>query len=61
MGPFQVDSAVGIVKTELWETITRRGFLGNFFMGLLPMVFYLTLNLVAYLLSFVWDLVGGLV
>ena len=59
VGPFQVNSAVGIVRTELWETITRRGILGNIIMGLIPMIFYLTLNLVAYLLSFMWYLVGG--
>ncbi|KIM49249.1 hypothetical protein M413DRAFT_438422 [Hebeloma cylindrosporum] len=61
VGPFQVNSAVGIVRTELWETITRRGILGNIFMGLVPMIFYLTLNLGAYSLSFIWNSVGGLV
>lgn len=37
-GPYRSDVAPGIVKTELWETITRRGLLGNLFMGVIPMV-----------------------
>ena len=45
-------------KSELLETITRRGTLGNIVMDLLPMIFYLTLNLVVFLLSFMWHLAG---
>jgi dimethylaniline monooxygenase (N-oxide forming) len=37
-GPYKSDKAPGIVKTELYETIQRRGVLGNLFMGVIPMV-----------------------
>ncbi|KAF9049230.1 FAD/NAD-P-binding domain-containing protein [Hymenopellis radicata] len=33
-----------IVKTEIWDTITRRGVLGNVIMGVIPMAFYLVVN-----------------
>ncbi|KAG7088525.1 hypothetical protein E1B28_012508 [Marasmius oreades] len=59
VGPYKTATAPTIVKTELWETITRRGILGNVVMGVIPMVFYLTLNAVAYLLEIVWVLLGG--
>ena len=32
-GPFKSDAAPGIAKTELAETIMRRGLLGNLFFG----------------------------
>lgn len=38
VGPFKSSTAPGIVKTELWDTIKRRGVLGNLFMGVIPMV-----------------------
>lgn len=37
-GPFKVAKAKGIVETELWDTIKRRGVVGNIFMGVIPMV-----------------------
>lgn len=33
-GPFKSSEVDDIVKTEIWETITRRGLVGNLFMGL---------------------------
>ncbi|EIW68505.1 hypothetical protein TREMEDRAFT_69401 [Tremella mesenterica DSM 1558] len=48
-GPFKSSSAPLIVKTEIWETIRRRGLLGNLFMGVIPMIFYAWLNLLVYL------------
>jgi hypothetical protein len=33
VGPFRLPEAPYIVKTEIWETVTRRGLLGNLFMG----------------------------
>lgn len=33
LGPFKSDTAPGIARTELAETITRRGILGNLFFG----------------------------
>ncbi|KIR28167.1 dimethylaniline monooxygenase [Cryptococcus deuterogattii 99/473] len=56
-GPFKVAKAKGIVETELWDTIKRRGVIGNIFMGVIPMVFYACLNLGAYVLEFVWKVV----
>ncbi|KAL6708962.1 hypothetical protein ACN47E_002089 [Coniothyrium glycines] len=51
LGPFRSAAAPGIAKTELWETITRRGVLGNLFFGVLPMLFYGFINGMAYLLD----------
>ncbi|TFK45983.1 FAD/NAD(P)-binding domain-containing protein [Heliocybe sulcata] len=48
VGPYKSAAAPAIIKTELWDTITRRGILGNVAMGLIPMVFYLTLNCMAW-------------
>ena len=48
-----------MIKTEIWDTITRRGLLGNFFMGLIPMVFYLTINAAAFVVGKVWEALGG--
>lgn len=33
VGPFQSHKVLVVIKTELWETITRRGLLGNLIMG----------------------------
>ncbi|KAF8889777.1 FAD/NAD-P-binding domain-containing protein [Gymnopilus junonius] len=57
-GPFRSEWAPGIIKTEIWETITRRGVAGNLVMGLVPMIFYLTLNTIAYCLALLWRLFG---
>jgi dimethylaniline monooxygenase (N-oxide forming) len=54
IGPFESAVAPEIVRTELAETILRRGYLGNLFFGLIPMLFYGIVNSVALLL----DLVG---
>lgn len=51
MGPWEDPGAVDIVRTELLETITRRGIGGNLMMGLIPMVFYAWVNAMAYLLE----------
>lgn len=59
-GPFKSVDAPEIIKTEIWDTITRRGLLGNLLMGLIPMVFYLTLNSIAYGLDLLSQLIGGL-
>jgi len=60
-GPFRSALAPGIIRTELWETITRRGIAGNLAMGIVPMIFYLTLNTTIYLLAIFWQLLGGTV
>ncbi|KAJ3728651.1 FAD/NAD-P-binding domain-containing protein [Lentinula raphanica] len=59
VGPYKSASAPGIIKTELWDTILRRGFLGNLVMGVIPMVFYLSINCVAFVLGTMWMMVGG--
>ncbi|KAF7796955.1 hypothetical protein EIP86_008141 [Pleurotus ostreatoroseus] len=58
IGPYRSMAAPAIIKTELWDTIVRRGFLGNFFMGVIPMAFYLWLNAMAYCLEKAWILLG---
>ncbi|KAJ6120192.1 Monooxygenase [Penicillium sp. IBT 18751x] len=54
VGPFESSVAPEIARTELAETILRRGYIGNLFFGLIPMLFYGFVNSVALLL----DLVG---
>ncbi|KAF2471792.1 dimethylaniline monooxygenase [Lindgomyces ingoldianus] len=51
MGPFKSADAPHIASTELAETITRRGMLGNLFFGIIPMVFYGLLNGIALTLE----------
>ena len=75
MGPYRSDAAPGVVKGEIWETITRyglrlilvwrfsifafrRGIMGNLMMGVIPMAFYATLNLVAWILENIVNLFG---
>ncbi|WWC63622.1 uncharacterized protein I303_106227 [Kwoniella dejecticola CBS 10117] len=53
-GPFKSEKARGIVETEIWETIQRRGLLGNIFMGVIPMAFYAVINVTAYLIEKTW-------
>ncbi|KAL1661710.1 hypothetical protein GGF50DRAFT_60535 [Schizophyllum commune] len=59
VGPYKSATAPAVIKTEIWDTITRRGLLGNFFMGLIPMVFYLTINAAAFVVGKVWEALGG--
>ncbi|WWC71229.1 uncharacterized protein I206_105182 [Kwoniella pini CBS 10737] len=54
IGPFKSEKAKGIVETELWETIQRRGLLGNIFMGVIPMAFYAVINITAYIIEKTW-------
>ncbi|WVQ68619.1 uncharacterized protein L199_006828 [Kwoniella botswanensis] len=54
-GPYRSSKAQGIVETELWETIRRRGPLGNIFMGVIPMTFYAIINISAYLIEKTWS------
>ncbi|KAJ5736875.1 Monooxygenase [Penicillium malachiteum] len=51
MGPFESSVAPEIARTELAETILRRGYIGNLFFGAIPMLFYGVVNAVAYLLD----------
>ncbi|KDQ59577.1 hypothetical protein JAAARDRAFT_77653 [Jaapia argillacea MUCL 33604] len=51
VGPFRSKVAPQVIKTELWDTITRRGVMGNLIMGVIPMVFYLTVNGLAFVLE----------
>ncbi|KAE9406677.1 FAD/NAD-P-binding domain-containing protein [Gymnopus androsaceus JB14] len=59
VGPYKSASAPTIIKTELWDTVTRRGAIGNFVMGVIPMAFYLMLNAIALGLGIMWAMVGG--
>lgn len=51
IGPFESPVAPRIARTELAETILRRGILGNLFFGLIPMLFYGFVNSIAFLLD----------
>ena len=51
VGPFRSPSAPPVIKTEIWDTIIRRGILGNLLMGVIPMLFYGSINLLAYALE----------
>lgn len=59
VGPYKSASAPEVVRTEIWDTITRRGILGNVIMGVIPMAFYLTLNTFAFGAGLVYSLFGG--
>ncbi|KAJ7702268.1 FAD/NAD(P)-binding domain-containing protein [Mycena rosella] len=59
-GPYRSPTAAHTTKTELWDTVTRRGLLGNFIMGLVPMVFYLAVNAIVLCLELVLTLGGVL-
>ena len=54
VGPFKTHKVVPVIKTELWDTITRRGVLGNVLMGVIPMLFYSMLNLCVFVFEKVW-------
>ncbi|KAF2099030.1 FAD/NAD(P)-binding domain-containing protein [Rhizodiscina lignyota] len=52
VGPWKDDTAPDIMKTELWETITRRGgFFGHITLSGIPMLVFGTLSLFCYILS----------
>lgn len=57
VGPFRSDAAPRVIKTEIWDTITRRGFMGNLMMGVIPMAFYAALNLTAWTIEHLLGLV----
>ncbi|KAJ4487533.1 hypothetical protein J3R30DRAFT_3279781 [Lentinula aciculospora] len=59
VGPYKSASAPGIIRSELWDTILRRGFMGNLIMGVIPMIFYLSLNIIAFGLGIAWTMLGG--
>ena len=59
-GPFKSASAPTIAKTELLDTIKRRGVIGNIFMGVIPMIFYAWVNLMALFLEIGWTAVAPL-
>jgi len=59
VGPYKSEVAPEIVKTEIWEVICRRGLLGNFFMGLIPMIFYALVSGIALLLETAWKVAGA--
>ncbi|GAA6005027.1 flavin-containing monooxygenase [Rhodotorula paludigena] len=58
VGPFKSDKAPEVVRTEIWDTVTRRGLLGNIFMGVIPMAFYAIVNLAALWLETTWIAFG---
>ena len=58
VGPYQCAQAPKTVKTELWETVARRGILGNLIIGVIPMIFYMVLNSLAYVAGIIWTITG---
>ncbi|BGP22714.1 hypothetical protein JCM10295v2_001605 [Rhodotorula toruloides] len=58
VGPFKSATAPEVVKTEIWDTVKRRGWIGNIFMGVIPMVFYALVNLAALILELLWIAAG---
>ncbi|GAA6004683.1 hypothetical protein JCM10207_000980 [Rhodosporidiobolus poonsookiae] len=58
LGPFRSPTAPEVVRTEIWDTVKRRGLLGNLFMGLIPMLFYAAVNFLAYFLETLWTAAG---
>jgi len=59
VGPYRSARAPEVIKTELWDTVTRRGIMGNVLMGLVPMAFYLAVNATAYIAELIWRVMGG--
>lgn len=55
LGPYKHPEAKKIVETEIWDTIKRRGVVGNLMMGLIPMIFYAWINLLAYIAEMIWN------
>jgi dimethylaniline monooxygenase (N-oxide forming) len=51
VGPFESPAAPEIARTELAETISRRGIIGNLLFGVIPMMFYGVVNAVVLLLD----------
>ena len=58
VGPYAWDGAADVMRGEIWETVTRRGAIGNIVMGALPMVFYGLVNLSVWLLDESLHIVG---
>lgn len=58
LGPHRMEKAHAehIVKGELYEIVRRRGYVGNFFWALVPMVFYFWINLGAWLAEKLYNL-----
>ena len=51
VGPYRHPDAKRIVETEIYDTIRRRGLVGNLMMGVIPMAFYAMVNLMAFALE----------
>ena len=57
-GPFADKSMKEIAEGELMDTVKRRGYIGNFFFGVIPMGFYGLINGLALVLEKVGVLAG---
>ncbi|GAA5830190.1 hypothetical protein JCM3766R1_002818 [Sporobolomyces carnicolor] len=56
--PFYSPEMVEVEKGEIYDTIARRGILGNLTMGLIPMAFYAIVNAAALALEIFWIALG---
>lgn len=52
LGPFKDPAMKEVVEGELKDTVMRRGLTGNFFFGVVPMLFYGCINLLAHATDF---------
>ncbi|KAI9034147.1 FAD/NAD(P)-binding domain-containing protein [Hyaloraphidium curvatum] len=57
-GPYAYGGAAEVMRGEIWETVTRRGVIGNVVMGFVPMVFYGTVNLAVWTVDSLLRVVG---
>ena len=56
VGPWKWEGAQDLARGELWDTIKRRGPIGNLLMGVIPILFYGVVNTVAYLVGWVYEM-----
>ncbi len=55
IGPFRQPQVADVVTGELTDIIKRRGYTGNLMMGVIPMIFYGIVNLMAFMIFTIID------
>ncbi|KAJ3051195.1 hypothetical protein HK097_007842 [Rhizophlyctis rosea] len=61
VGPWMWEGAQELARGELWDTIRRRGPVGNLMMGVIPILFYGVVNSLCYLVEIVYNAGMGVV
>lgn len=59
VGPWKWEGAKAVADGELWETILRRGPIGNLMMGVIPILFYGVVNCLCWVLLGVLGVLRG--